>query len=156
TIRGARQWHFGVLTSRAHIAWLAHVGGRLKSDFQYSPGLVYNTFPWPEASAAQRAKVEALAQAVLDARAAHPTSSLADLYDPDAMPADLRRAHTDLDRAVDRLYRVAAFASDRERVEFLFGRYEALVNPLEREAIKQNRRVNRAQSRGTMPNDEES
>ena len=69
--------------------------------------------------------------------------SLADLYDPDTMPANLRKAHTALDLAVDRLYRAAPFASDRDRVEHLFGRYEALVNPLEREAAKQNRRVNR-------------
>ena len=125
------------------MAWTGHIGGRLKSDFSYGIGLNYNTFPWPDATPAQRAKIEALAQAVLDARAAHPTSSLADLYDPDTMPANLRKAHTALDLAVDRLYRAAPFASDRVRVEHLFGRYEALVNPLEREAAKQNRRVNR-------------
>ena len=140
-IQDATLLHFAVLTSRAHMAWLAHIGGRLKSDFRYSSGLVYNTFPWPDAPPAQRSKVEALAQAVLDARAAHPTASLADLYDPDTMPADLRRAHAALDGAVDRLYRPAAFASDRDRVEHLFGRYEALVNPLERVGIAKNRRV---------------
>lgn len=80
---------------------------------------------------------------MLDARAAHPTSSLADLYDPDTMPGDLRKAHAALDAAVDRLYRAAPFASDRDRVEHLFGRYEALVNPLEREGAKHVRRVNR-------------
>jgi len=84
--------------------------------------------------------VEALAQAVLDARAAHPTSSLADLYDPDTMPANLRKAHAALDTAVDRLYRAAPFASDRDRVEHLFGRYEALVNPLERLGAARNKR----------------
>src|SRR3546814_15652460 len=78
---------------------------------------------------------------LLDARAAHPTSSLADLYDPDTMPGNLRKAHAALDVAVDKLYRPAPFASDRDRVEHLFGRYEALVNPLEREAAKQNKRV---------------
>lgn len=131
---------FAVLTSRAHMSWLAHIGGRLESRFRYSIGLVYNTFPWPEASPVQRAKVEALAQAVLDARAAHPTSSLADLYDPDTMPANLRKAHAALDTAVDRLYRAAPFASDRDRVEHLFGRYEALVNPLERLGAARNKR----------------
>jgi hypothetical protein len=147
-IQDATLWHFGVLTSRAHIAWLAHVGGRLKSDYSYSPGLVYNTFPWPLRQAqgervweAQHTKIETLAQAVLDARAAHPTSSLADLYDPDTMPANLRKAHTALDLAVDKLYRPAPFASDRDRVEHLFGRYEALVNPLERLGIAKNKRV---------------
>ena len=103
--------------------------------------MVYNTFPWPDATPAQRAKIETLAQAVLDARAVHTTSSLADLYDPDTMPADLRRAHTALDSAVDKLYRPAPFASDRDRVEHLFGRYEALVNPLERVGIAKNKRV---------------
>jgi N-6 DNA Methylase len=139
----ARPWDFAMLTSRAHMAWLGHMGGKLKSDYRYSIGLVYNTFPWPEASPAQRGKIETLAQAVLDARAAHPTSSLADLYDPDTMPGNLRKAHAALDTAVDRLYRAAPFASDRDRVEHLFGRYEALVNPLEREAVKQNKRVSR-------------
>ncbi|MEN9924977.1 MAG: hypothetical protein RL268_1103 [Pseudomonadota bacterium] len=139
----ATLWHFGILTSRQHMAWLAHVGGRLKSDFQYSPGMVYNTFPWPDATPAQREKVEKLAQAVLDARAVHVTSSLADLYDPDTMPANLRKAHAALDAAVDRLYRAAPFASDRDRVEHLFGRYEALVNPLERIGAAKNKRVAR-------------
>lgn len=134
---------FATLTSRAHMAWLAHIGGRLKSDFRYSVGLVYNTFPWPDSSPAQRDKIEALAQAVLDARAAHPAASLADLYDPDTMPANLRKAHTALDAAVDKLYRPAPFASDRDRVEHLFGRYEALVNPLERLGVAKNRRLAR-------------
>jgi hypothetical protein len=147
----ASLWHFGLLTSAMHMSWLGHVGGRLKSDYRYSNALVYNTFPWPEATAAQRAKIETLAQAVLDARAAHPTSSLADLYDPDTMPGNLRKAHNALDLAVDRLYRPAPFASDRDRVEHLFGRYEALVNPLEREAAKQNKRISRKASKPTLP-----
>ena len=140
-------WVFGILTSAMHMAWMAHVGGRLKSDYQYSIGIVYNTFPWPDATPAQRAKIEHLAQAILDARAAHPTSSLADLYDPDTMPGDLRRAHHALDLAVDRLYRPAPFASDRDRVEHLFGRYEALVNPLATTGVKANRRVARRSSK---------
>lgn len=140
----ATVYQFGLLMSRAHMAWLSHIGGRLKSDFRYSIGLVYNTFPWPDATSAQRDKVETLAQAVLDARVAHPTSSLADLYDPDTMPANLRKAHAALDTAVDRLYRSAPFSSDRDRVEHLFGRYEALVNPLERLGAAKNRRVARS------------
>ncbi len=143
----ATLYDFAILTSRAHMAWLGHMGGRLKSDFRYSIGLVYNTFPWPDAIPAQRSKIETLAQAVLDARAAHPTASLADLYDPDTMPADLRRAHAALDSAVDKLYRPAPFASDRDRVEHLFGRYEALVNPLERVGIAKNRRVAKAKEK---------
>ncbi|GAA5048323.1 N-6 DNA methylase [Erythrobacter westpacificensis] len=139
----AEIWHFAVLASRMHMAWVNHIGGRLKSDPRYSIGLVYNTFPWPDMSEAQRARIEALAQDVLSAREAHPTSSLATLYDPDTMPADLRKAHTALDAAVDKLYRPTPFASDRDRVEHLFGRYEALVNPLERVGVAKNKRVAR-------------
>ena len=142
-VEDAELWHFAILTSAMHMAWLRHIGGRLKSDYRYSIGLVYNTFPWPDATPAQRTKIEALAQAVLDARAAHPASSLADLYDPDTMPPNLRKAHAALDSAVDKLYRPQPFASDRDRVEHLFGRYEALVNPLERLGIAKNRRVAR-------------
>ncbi len=137
----ATLWEFGVLTSRAHMAWTGHIGGRLKSDYSYAIGINFNTFPWPEATPAQRAKIETLAQAVLDARAVHTTSSLADLYDPDTMPANLRKAHAALDTAVDRLYRPAPFASDRDRVEHLFGRYEALINPLEAKGVAKNKRV---------------
>nr|WP_247710329.1 DNA methyltransferase [Qipengyuania huizhouensis] len=145
-VADASGWEFGILTSGMHMAWLSHIGGRLKSDYSYTHGLVYNTFPWPEASGKQRAKVGELAQAVLDARAAHPTSSLADLYDPDTMPANLRKAHVALDRAVDRLYRRAPFDSDRDRVEHLFGLYEKLVNPLS-DAEKRNRRTARRVAR---------
>ena len=128
-VRDAGLWLFGLLASRMHMAWLRHVGGRLKSDYRYSSGLVYNTFPLPSKDA-DLSRLEPLAQAVLDARAAHPGATLADLYDPDLMPPNLRRAHGSLDRAVDRLYRHAGFASERERVEHLFMRYEALSVPL--------------------------
>lgn len=147
-LANATLWDFGVLTSAIHMAWMKAVTGRMKSDFMYSVGVVYNTFPWPDASPAQLAKVEKLAQAVLDARAEHPTASLADLYDPDTMPANLRKAHAALDAAVDKLYRPAPFASDRDRVEHLFGRYEALVNPLERLGAAKNKRVARKASAG--------
>ncbi len=142
-IPDAGLFEFGLISSLMHMAWLAHIGGRLESRYRYSNGLVYNTFPWPDATPAQRDKVEGLAQGVLDARAAHPTSSLADLYDPDTMPANLRRAHVALDTAVDRLYRPTPFATDRDRVEHLFGRYEALVSPLDRLGPAKNRRVAR-------------
>jgi hypothetical protein len=138
----ADRWIFGVLTSKMHMAWMAHVGGRFESRYQYSVGVVYNTFPWPDATPAQRGKIELLAQAVLDARGNHPTSSLADLYDPDTMPGDLRRAHHALDVAVDKLYRPTAFASDRDRVEHLFGLYEKLVNPAAH-AAKRNAKTSR-------------
>lgn len=138
-------WQFGVLTSRMHMAWMRQITGRMKSDYMYSVGVVYNTFPWPDASPAQRAQIEPLAQAVLDARALpkNATSTLADLYDPDTMPAELRRAHRELDTAVDRLYRRAPFGSDRERVEHLFTLYQRLVDPLQNEGVRQNQRVAR-------------
>ncbi len=120
---------FALLTSAMHMAWLRHIGGRLKSDYRYSIGLVYNTFP-PPPKDADLSKLEPLAQAVLDARAAHPGATLADLYDPDTMPPNLRKAHQALDRAVDRLYRRSGLASERERVERLLMLYEGLRRPL--------------------------
>ncbi len=129
-IPGAGLLYFGVLTSAMHMAWMRTVAGRLKSDYRYSPA-IYNSFAWPEMVDDQEAKIVDLAQAVLDARAAHPEATLADLYDPDLMPPDLRRAHQALDRAVDRLYRRTGFASERERVEHLFALYEKMRAPLE-------------------------
>ncbi len=121
---------FALLTSAMHMAWLRHFGGRLKSDYRYSIGLVYNTFPLPPKET-DLSKLEPLAQAVLDARTAHPDATLADLYDPDLMPPNLRQAHHALDRAVDRLYRRSGFSSERERVEHLFMLYEKMRAPLE-------------------------
>ncbi len=124
-------WDFALITSRMHMAWLRFIGGRLKSDYRYSIGMVYNPFPWPAApDAKSREKIRALAQGVLDARAAHQGATLADLYDPDTMPPDLRKAHRALDEAVDKLYRAQPFASDRERVEHLFMLYEKLTVPM--------------------------
>ncbi|MEQ1618116.1 MAG: DNA methyltransferase [Terricaulis sp.] len=123
-------YHFAILTSRMHMAWMRAITGRMKSDYMYSVGVVYNNFPWPEADDKGKDKIRALAQAVLDARAAHPGATLADLYDADLMPPDLRRAHRELDAAVDKLYRREAFTSDRARVEHLFALYEKLAAPL--------------------------
>ena len=120
---------FALLTSAMHMAWTRYIGGRLKSDYQYSVGINYNTFPLPPKDS-DLSKLEPLAQAVLDARAAHAGAALADLYDPDLMPPNLRRAHQALDRAVDRLYRRAGFASERERVEHLFMLYEKIRAPM--------------------------
>ena len=120
---------FALLTSAMHMAWLRHVGGRLKSDYRYSIGLVYNTFPTPQEDA-DMSKMEPLAQDVLDARAAHPDATLADLYDPDIMPPNLRQAHRRLDRAVDRLYSRKGFTSERERIECLFMLYDKMRSPL--------------------------
>ena len=138
---------FALLTSAVHMAWLRHIGGRLKSDYRYSIGLVYNTFPLPPGFAdADTSALDPLAHAVLDARAAHADATLADMYDPDLMPPDLRKAHQTLDRAVDRLYRRKRFASERERVEYLFELYDRLQAPLAvQTAVKSRRRRRRIQ-----------
>jgi hypothetical protein len=133
---------FGVLSSAMHMAWVRQVCGRLKSDFQYSGTMVYNTYPWPETSSdKQRAAVETAAQAVLDARKEWLArgATLADLYDPLAMPPPLVKAHNALDRAVDRCYRNQPFTSERQRVEFLFALYEKLTTPLIASAGKKKR-----------------
>ncbi|MBI3026172.1 MAG: class I SAM-dependent DNA methyltransferase [Candidatus Tectomicrobia bacterium] len=131
TMPNAMPYHFGILSSAMHMAWVKQVCGRLKSDYRYSNSLVYNNYPWPEApSAKQRAAVEKGAQAVLDAREEFPNATLADLYDPLAMPPALVKAHAGLDRAVDLCYRPRPFESDRQRVEHLFALYEKLTAPL--------------------------
>ena len=110
---------------------LTDLGTEGESRYRYSVGIVYNPFPWPEGvTDPKRAKIRSLAQAVLDARLQYPTSTLADLYDVDAMPTPLRRAHRALDEAVDRLYRATSFTGDRDRVEHLFKEYENLVAPI--------------------------
>lgn len=120
-------YHFGVLMSTMHMSWVRYVCGRLESRYRYSKDVVYNNYPWPEPTDAQREKVEALAQGVLEARANHPTSTLADLYHPTTMPPDLRKAHEALDKAVDQCYRKEPFTSERERVEYLFELYRKLT-----------------------------
>jgi hypothetical protein len=117
----ADQYHFGVLSSSMHNAWLRVVAGRMKSDYQYSSGIVYNNFVWPrDVPARRRDHVMEAASSVIEAREQHGEATLADLYDPLSMPADLASAHQRLDRAVERCYRERAFETDRERAEFLF------------------------------------
>jgi hypothetical protein len=134
----ATLYHFGILSSTMHNAWMRTVCGRLESRYRYSAGIVYNNFPWPDCSDAQRGKIEEAAQAVLDARTQFPQSTLADLYDPLTMPPVLIKAHQALDRAVDACYRKAAFTSDAQRVEFLFERYQQLTSllPTEKKTVK--------------------
>ena len=134
---------FALLTSAMHMAWVRNIGGRLKSDFSYGVGSIYNTFPLPPVPPERRQRLELYADAVLAARAAHPDATLADLYDPDLMPPNLRRAHRDLDSAVDRLYRRSGFSSDRERVEHLLGLYEEMMVPLAASATPRRRRRRR-------------
>jgi hypothetical protein len=131
---------FAILTSRMHMAWMRTVAGRLKSDYSYSPS-VFFTFQLPPAK--DLSKLAALGQAIIDARSAHSNLQLDQLYG-EVMPPNLRAAHTALDRAVDRLYRPAGFASDRERVEHLFALYETMVAPLLAKAPKKRGRAGKA------------
>jgi hypothetical protein len=118
-------YHFGVLNSIMHMAWVKTTCGRLKSDFRYSKDIVYNNYPWPENPSEKQIKaIEKAAQKMLDARAEFPTSSLADLYDPLTMPPTLVKAHNELDKAVDLAYRPQAFTSEANRMVFLFELYE--------------------------------
>lgn len=116
---------FAVLTSAIHMAWMRTVTGRLESRYMHSVGVAYNTFSMPPLKDLK--KLEPHAQAILDARAKFPDATLAELYDPDIMPAELRKAHTTNDKAVDKLYRKTGFASERERVEHLFMLYEKMT-----------------------------
>ena len=123
----ATLYHFGILTSSMHMAWMKTVCGRMKSDYRYSGNMAYNNYPWPDATTAQQEKITELAQAVLDARALYPDSSLADLYDPLTMPPELVAAHRKLDAAVEKAYG-RKFTDDAERVAFLFEKYNELIS----------------------------
>ena len=143
-VPNATIYHFGILTSSMHMAWMRQVCGRLKSDYRYSNNLVYNNFPWAENPTAKQIKnIEEKAQKVLDTRAAFPTSSLADLYDPLTMPPALVKAHNELDKAVDLAYRPQPFTSEANRMVFLFELYEKYTAGLftETKAKKNKRKV---------------
>lgn len=123
----AQPWVFSLLTSRMHMAWLRTVGGRMGSSYRYSNTVVYNTFPVPDLSDADKEFLAERGRQVLEARENHPDKTLAKLYDPDLMPDDLRLAHRQLDEAVDSLYRKTGFATDEERLALLFERYAEMV-----------------------------
>lgn len=124
----ATPYHFGILMSEMHNAWLRTFAGRLKSDYRYSKDIVYNNFPFPQnPTPQQKQSIERAAQTVLDVRANYPESSLGDLYDSLLMPADLRKAHKALDKVVDAAYGQQKFSHEAERVGFLFEAYECLV-----------------------------
>lgn len=137
TIPNVSLYHFGILTSFVHMAWVKITCGRIKSDWRYSKEMVYNAFPWiEEMSNTQRDKIESLAQAVLDARKIHPDSSLADLYDPERMPAELVKAHNNLDREVMKLYGYSKDTTEDEIIADLLNRYEKLI---EKEKLEQTK-----------------
>ena len=131
-VPGASLYHFGVLTSNVHMGWMRTVCGRLKSDYRYSKEIVYNTFPWPKPTVAQRQKIEITAQAILDARALYPDCSMATLYSETTMPPELRKAHQTNDRAVMEAYGIKkgdpAYSSESACVAFLMKKYQELVS----------------------------
>ena len=126
-VSNASLYHFGVLTSNVHMAWMRVVCGRLKSDYRYSNTIVYNNFPWCQPTEEQKARIEQTAQAILDARAKYPDCSLADLYDEVTMPPELRRAHQENDRAVMAAYGFSTKMTESECVAELFKMYQSLT-----------------------------
>ena len=126
-IPNATIYHFGILTSNVHMAWVRTVCGRLKSDYRYSKNIVYNNFPWPSPTDAQKAKIEKTAQAILDVRADFPDSSLADLYDPLTMPPKLLKAHQQNDRAVMAAYGFTTKMSEADCVAALMKLYQGMT-----------------------------
>ncbi len=127
-IPNATLYHFGVLTSNVHMAWMRVVCGRLEMRYRYSKDIVYNNFPWCQPTEEQKARIEATAQAILDARAKYPDCSLADLYDEVTMPPELRKAHQENDRAVMAAYGFSTKMTESECVAELFKMYQTLTN----------------------------
>lgn len=127
-VTNANLFEFGILESNVHMAWVRVVAGRLGIGFDYSSKIVYNNFPWPSATKGQKEKIEKTAQAILDARALYPDSSLADLYDPLTMPKELLKAHQDNDRAVMEAYGLPVKGTtESDAVSHLFKMYEELT-----------------------------
>ena len=126
-VPNATLYHLGVLESNVHMAWMRAVCGRLEMRYRYSKDVVYNNFPWPNPTDEQKAKIEQTAQAILDARAKYPDSSLADLYDPNLMPYELLQAHRENDRAVMAAYGFSTKMSESECVAALFNLYSEMT-----------------------------
>ena len=129
TIPNASLYHFGILTSSMHMAWMRYVCGRLKSDYRYSNTIVYNNFPFPNPNEKKKAEIEKTAQNILDARTLYPKSNLADLYNPLTMPKELLKAHHKLDKAVETAYG-KTFETDADRVTHLFNLYQSMTEGL--------------------------
>lgn len=123
----AEPWVFALLTSAMHMAWTRSVGGRINRDYRYSNTIVYNTFPVPSLADALKEQLTVAALRVLDVREYHCEKTLAELYDPDLMPADLRQAHCEVDALVDSLYSKKTYETDEQRLSDLFAMYEAMT-----------------------------
>jgi len=143
-IYDAQPWLFGVIHSKMHMVWVDAVGGKLETRYRYSAKLCYNTFPFPDITLKQKENLNLYVFAILDERAKHPEKTMAQLYDPDKMPAGLRKAHQELDLAVERCYRLQPFSSDTERLEYLFKLYEEMTKSgtlFEKEKKSRNSRL---------------
>lgn len=123
----AEPWIFGVIHSKMHMIWVSAVGGKLETRYRYSAKLCYNTFPFPEITIKQKENLNLYVFTILDVRAKYPSKTMADLYNTNTMPKDLKKAHQDLDEAVDKCYRLKPFSNDTERLEFLFKTYEEMT-----------------------------
>ena len=126
-VPSATLYHFGILTSSVHNAWMRAVGGRLEMRYRYSKDIVYNNFPWPAATPEDEKRISELAQKILDARSEDPNASLADLYDPNLMPISLHRAHLENDQAVLKLYGLPHDATEEAIVAECFRRYQEMT-----------------------------
>jgi hypothetical protein len=126
-IYDAQPWLFGVIHSKMHMVWVDAVGGKLETRYRYSAKLCYNTFPFPEITLKQKENLNLYVFGILDERAKHPEKTMAQLYDPEKMPIGLRKAHQELDRAIEQCYRLQPFTSDTERLEYLFKMYEEMT-----------------------------
>ncbi|MFI6827569.1 DNA methyltransferase [Kribbella sp. NPDC050241] len=124
---GAAPWVFGLLTSKSHMVWMRAVGGKMKTDYRYSGTIVYNNFPVPALSEAVKDRLADAALRILDVREYHCEKTLAELYDPDLMPDDLRAAHAEVDALVDSIYSKRGYETDEQRLSDLFGMYEAMT-----------------------------
>lgn len=140
----ATLYHFGILTSNVHMAWMRAVCGRLKSDYRYSKDKVYNNFPWPKPNENQKQLIGKTAQSILDARALYPDCSLADLYDETSMPSELRTAHQNNDRAVLKAYGFATNGAEFTEsmcVAELMKLYKKLIENQDKQVIKKEKCV---------------
>jgi len=126
-IYDAEPWIFGVISSRMHMTWVRAVAGRLKTDYRYSSALCYNTFPIMPLTTKQKEEISQHVYSVLGEREKHSEKTMAEMYDPDKMPAGLKEAHHNLDLAIERIYRSKPFTSDEERLEYLFKLYEQMI-----------------------------
>lgn len=126
-IYDAQPWLFGILHSKMHMVWVSAIGGKLKTDYRYSAKLCYNTFPFPEINTKQKEIINQYVFQILDERAKYPEKTISWMYNSESMPIGLIKAHTQLDEAIDRIYRLAPFQSEVERLEFLFKIYGEMI-----------------------------